>query len=95
LESAEEVRCIEFNPRHGNTVVGGLKNGQISIWDIKGKLETTGLNDLNMSEKEKIHRKHLVKIINILVDYLIRVTYTKFYIYFFFIVGTHEMVVRR
>ncbi|CAH1731486.1 unnamed protein product [Aphis gossypii] len=59
LESAEEVRCIEFNPRHGNTVVGGLKNGQISIWDIKGKLEMTGLNDLNMSEKEKIHRKHL------------------------------------
>ncbi|XP_060848211.1 dynein axonemal intermediate chain 3-like isoform X2 [Rhopalosiphum padi] len=59
LESAEEVRCIEFNPRHGNTVVGGLKNGQISIWDIEGKLETTGLNDLNMSEKEKKHHKHL------------------------------------
>ncbi|XP_025202203.1 uncharacterized protein LOC112599497 [Melanaphis sacchari] len=59
LESAEEVRCIEFNPRHGNTVVGGLKNGQISIWDIEGKLETAGLNDLNMSEKEKNHHKHL------------------------------------
>jgi len=64
LESAEEVRCVEFNPRHGNTVVGGLTNGQICIWDIKGKLEMAGSNDLNMSDKEKKHHEHLVKIIN-------------------------------
>lgn len=63
LESAEEVRCVQFNPRHGNTVVGGLINGQICIWDIEGKLETKGSNDLNMSEKEKNHHKHLVRII--------------------------------
>eukprot|EP00102_Acyrthosiphon_pisum_P020917 XP_016658127.1 PREDICTED: uncharacterized protein LOC100571197 [Acyrthosiphon pisum] len=59
LESAEEVRCVEFNPRHGNTVVGGLTNGQICIWDIEGKLEMPGSNDLNMSEKEKKHHEHL------------------------------------
>jgi len=56
------VRCVEFNPRHGNTVVGGLTNGQICIWDIEGKLEMTGLNDLTMSEKEKKHHEHLVKL---------------------------------
>jgi len=62
LESAEEVRCVEFNPRHGNTVVGGLTNGQICIWDIEGKLEMPGSNKLNMSEKEKKHHEHLVKL---------------------------------
>ncbi|CAH1731756.1 unnamed protein product [Aphis gossypii] len=58
LDSPEEVRCVEFNPRNGNTVVGGLTNGQICIWDIEGKLETIG-SDLSMSEKEKQHKKHL------------------------------------
>ena len=57
------MRCVEFNPRNGNIVVGGLMNGQICIWDIEGKLEAMGSN-LSMSEKEKQHKKHLVKIIN-------------------------------
>lgn len=60
LESPEEVCCIEFNPRNGNTIAGGLTNGQICIWDINGKLETIESNDLNVSEKEKTHHKYLV-----------------------------------
>lgn len=62
MESPEEVCCVEFNPKNGNTVVGGLTNGQVCIWDIKGKLETIDSNSSNMSEKEKKHHKHLVKI---------------------------------
>jgi len=62
LESPEEVKCVEFNNKDGNTIVGGLTNGQVCIWDIKGKLEEIGSN-LSMSEKEKQHKKHLVKII--------------------------------
>ncbi|CAI6355721.1 unnamed protein product [Macrosiphum euphorbiae] len=58
LESPEEVKCVEFNPRNGNVIVGGLTNGQVCIWDIEGKLEAMGLN-LSMSEKEKQHKKHL------------------------------------
>lgn len=66
LESPEEVKCVEFNPKNGNTIAGGLTNGQICIWDIEGKLEAMGSN-LSMSEKEKQHKKHLVKsiIVNI------------------------------
>ncbi|VVC41741.1 WD40/YVTN repeat-like-containing domain,WD40 repeat,WD40-repeat-containing domain [Cinara cedri] len=41
LESFEEVCCVEFSPIDGNIVVGGLNNGLISIWDIKGKLNNT------------------------------------------------------
>lgn len=85
MESPEEVRCIEFNPRHGNTVVGGLKNGQISIWDIKGKLEMTSLNDLNMSENEKLHRKHLVKIINSYINIISYELPIKSFKYIFFL----------
>lgn len=61
LESSEEVYCVEFNPRNGNTVVGGLINGQICIWDISGKLEAINSNDSYMTIKEKKHHKHLVK----------------------------------
>ncbi|XP_050436301.1 uncharacterized protein LOC126843044 [Adelges cooleyi] len=60
LDSPEEVCCIQFNPRDGNTVVGGLRNGQIGIWDITGKLENLNSNSCcTMSEKENTHRKRL------------------------------------
>uniref|UniRef100_A0A2S2R2B2 WD repeat-containing protein 63 n=1 Tax=Sipha flava TaxID=143950 RepID=A0A2S2R2B2_9HEMI len=59
LESSEEVYCVEFSPRNGNTVVGGLVNGQICIWDIKEKLDKIDSNNLTMSEKKKKHHRHL------------------------------------
>lgn len=52
--------CVEFNLRNGDIVVGGLENGQICIWDIKGKLEAIDTKDIGMSEKEKMHHEHLV-----------------------------------
>lgn len=62
LDSPEEVCCIDFNPINGNTVVGGLINGLICIWDITGKLEALDSNELSMSEKEMNHDKHLVQL---------------------------------
>ncbi|XP_050527751.1 uncharacterized protein LOC126897863 isoform X2 [Daktulosphaira vitifoliae] len=59
LDSPEEVCCIQFNPKHGNIIVGGLINGQIIVWDITGKLEEVNSQDAAMSEREKSHRKHL------------------------------------
>lgn len=61
LDSPEEACCIEFNPRNGNTIVGGLQNGLICIWDITGKLEALDSNKSSMSQKEMHHDKHLVQ----------------------------------
>ncbi|XP_050532358.1 dynein axonemal intermediate chain 3-like [Daktulosphaira vitifoliae] len=59
LHSIEEVCCIQFNPRHGNTVVGGLINGQIAIWDITGKLENFNSQDTNTSTDKEKYCNHL------------------------------------
>lgn len=64
LDSQYEICCVEFNPINGNTIVGGLINGLICIWDITGKLEALDSNDSSMSEKGKKHHNQLVKLMN-------------------------------
>ncbi|KAJ3055753.1 WD repeat-containing protein 63 [Rhizophlyctis rosea] len=34
LEAPEDVGCFQFNPYDPNLVIGGLKNGQLILWDI-------------------------------------------------------------
>lgn len=38
LATAREITCISFCPYDENVVVGGTINGQLVIWDLKGRL---------------------------------------------------------
>ena len=38
LESPLNITCFDFNPIDYNMVLAGASNGQILLWDLKGKL---------------------------------------------------------
>lgn len=58
LESIREVSCISFCPFDANIIVGGTNNGQIIIWDIKGRLETVNSCSTLSPEQQK-HRNEI------------------------------------
>lgn len=42
---------VEYNPKDSNTLAGGLKNGQVAIWDIR-----KGIEPVETSLYETSHR---------------------------------------
>lgn len=51
-----EVTRLAFCPYDANLLVGGLRNGQIIIWDLTGKLEAVETPDIT-SDRQKMYKK--------------------------------------
>ena len=49
LLSPLNITCFDFNPIDYNMVIAGASNGQVLLWDLKGKL----LADDNEKKKRK------------------------------------------
>lgn len=58
LESLREISCISFCPYDGNIIVGGTVNGQLLIWDIKGRLAKVESDQVLTPEQQK-HRNEI------------------------------------
>lgn len=58
LEALREISCISFCPYDGNIIVGGTTNGQLIIWDIKGRLAKVESDQILTPDQQK-HRNEI------------------------------------
>uniref|UniRef100_A0A182NBD4 WD repeat-containing protein 63 n=1 Tax=Anopheles dirus TaxID=7168 RepID=A0A182NBD4_9DIPT len=58
LNSIREVTTVSFCPYDGDLLVGGLSNGQVVLWDLKGELERVELAKRTAHESSE-HRKQI------------------------------------
>ncbi|XP_058442793.1 dynein axonemal intermediate chain 3 [Malaya genurostris] len=61
LRSNREVCSISFCPYDGDLLLGGLTNGQLIIWDLKGQLDRVEKID-DVSPKQLAYRKEIRKL---------------------------------
>ncbi|XP_058811062.1 dynein axonemal intermediate chain 3 [Topomyia yanbarensis] len=61
LRTNREVTSISFCPYDGDLLLGGLTNGQLIIWDLKGQLDRVEKVE-DMSPKQLLYRKEIRKL---------------------------------